>query len=49
MQAGASGICEYFFIGLTNFRLKHKSLLGYTNIFSPNEYDKTDKIMPKYF
>ena len=49
MQARGSRICEYFCIRLTNFRLKHKSLSGYTNIFSPNEYDKTDKIMLKYF
>ena len=39
----------YFCIGLTNFILKGKSLLGYTNLFSPNNHEKNDKIIPKYF
>ena len=30
----------YWIIG---FMLKGKSLLDYTNFFSPNEYDKNDK------
>ena len=25
--------------------LKEKSLLGYTNLFSPNEYDRNNKII----
>ena len=29
--------------------LKGKSLLDYTNLFSPNNYEKNDKIIPKYF
>ena len=29
--------------------LKEKSLLDYTNLFSPNEYEKNDKIILKYF
>ena len=29
--------------------LKGKSLLDYTNLFSPNEYEKNDKIILKYF
>ena len=29
--------------------LKGKSLLGYTNVFSPNDYEKNDKIILKYF
>ena len=29
--------------------LKGKSLLDYTNSFSPNEYEKNDKIILKYF
>ena len=31
------------------FMLKGKSLLVYTNLFSPNEYEKNDKIISKYF
>ena len=45
---------EYFFIKFINFMLKSKSLLEYTNSFSPNKYKKNDKIKifsiePKYF
>ena len=29
--------------------MKGKSLLHYTNLFSPNEYKKNDKIILNYF
>ena len=29
--------------------LKGKSLLDYTNLFSPNDYEKNDRIILKYF
>ena len=29
--------------------LKGKSLLAYTNLFFPNNYEKNDKIIIKYF
>ena len=29
--------------------LKGKSLLDYKNLFSPNKYEKNDKIILKYF
>ena len=29
--------------------LKGKNLLDYTNVFSPNEYEKNDNIKLKYF
>ena len=29
--------------------LRQKSLLDYTNLFSPKEYEKYDKIILKYF
>ena len=32
-----------------DFMLKGVSLLGYTNLFSPNNYTKHDKIILKYF
>ena len=41
-------MCGYFCIGFINFMLKGKSLLDYTNLFSPNYYEKNDKIMLKY-
>ena len=35
--------------GFIDFMLKGKSLLGYTKLFSSNDYEKNDKIMLKYF
>ena len=37
--------CGYFCIRFIDFMLKGKSLLDYTNLFSPNEYEKNDKII----
>ena len=37
-------MCGYFCIGFIDFMLKGKSLLDYTNLFSPNEYEIDDKI-----
>ena len=42
-------MCGYFCIGFINFMLKDKYLLDYANFFSPNDYEKNDKIMLKYF
>ena len=39
----------YLRIGFIDFMLKVKSLLDYTNLFSPNEYETNDKIILKYF
>ena len=39
----------YVCIGFIDFMLKGKSLLHYTNLFSPNDYKKNDKIILKYF
>ena len=36
-----------FCIGFIDFMLKGKSLVGYTNLFSHNGYDKNDKIIQK--
>ena len=47
IQAYDSIIFGYSFIGLINFILKGKSLLLYTNLFSPNDYEKNDKIILK--
>ena len=49
MQAYDSIICGYFCIGFIDFMLKGKSLLKYINLFSPNDYEKNDKIILKYF
>ena len=42
-------MCGCFCIGFIGFMLKDKSLLEYTNLFSPNEYKKNNKIILKYF
>ena len=42
-------MCGYFRIGFTDFTLKGKRLLDYTNLFSPNDCEKNDKIILKYF
>ena len=42
-------MCGYFCIGFIHFMLKSESLLDYTNLFSPKEYVKNDKIKLKYF
>ena len=38
-----------FCIEFIDFMLKGKSLLNYSNLFSPYEYDKNDQIILKYF
>ena len=38
IQAYDSIMCGYFCIGFIDFILKGKSLLDYTNLFSPNDY-----------
>ena len=42
-------MCVYFCIGFIDFMLKGKSLLVYRNLFSPNDYEKNDKRILKYF
>ena len=49
IQAYNSVMCGYVCIGFIDFVLKGKSLLDYTNLFSPNDYEKIDKIILKYF
>ena len=49
IQEYDSIMCGYFCIGFIDFVLKGKSLLAYTNLFSPSDYKKNDKIISKYF
>ena len=49
IQAYDSIMCEYFCIGFIYFMLKGKILLDYTNLFSPNDYEKNSRIILKYF
>ena len=49
IQAHDLIMCRYFCTGLIDFMLEDKILLDYTNLFSPNDYKKNDKIILKYF
>ena len=42
-------MCGYFCTEFTNCILKGQNLLNYTNLFSPNVYEKNDEIMLTYF
>ena len=42
-------MCGYFCIRFIDFMLICKILLDYTNIISPNDYEKNDKLVLKYF
>ena len=44
-----NSMCGYFCIGFIDFMLKGKRFLDYTNLFSPNDFEKNDKIILKYF
>ena len=40
-------MCRYFCIRFIDFMLKRKSLLDNTDVFSPNDSEKNDKIILK--
>ena len=42
-------IRQYFWTDFIDFMLKDKSLVDYTNLFSPHDYEKIEKIIQKYF
>ena len=42
-------MCGFYFIAFVEYMLSGKTLLDYTNSFSPNDYKKNDKIICKYF
>ena len=43
-------MCEYFCIEFIDFMLKgNKSLLDYTNLFFPNEFETNDKVILEHF
>ena len=49
IQAYDSTMCGYFCIGFIYFMLKRKTLTEYTNLFSPNNFEKNDDIILNYF
>ena len=49
IQSYDSRMRRYFYIGFIDFMPKGKTLLYYTNLFSPDEQEKNDKIILTYF
>ena len=49
IQDNESIMCGFYCIAFIEYVPSGKSLLDYTNLFSPNYYKKNDKIMYKYF
>ena len=49
IQAYDSIMCGYFGIEFINYMLKGKTLLDYTNLFSPNDFKKNDQIIKRIF
>ena len=47
-EANDSITCGYFCVGFIDFMLDNKNLLDCTNLFSPKEYEKNNKVMLKY-
>ena len=42
-------MCGFYCIAFIEYMLAGKNLLDYTNLFSPTDYQKNDKIVYKYF
>ena len=42
-------MCGYFCIEFINYMLKGKTSLDYTNLFSPNDFQKNDRVIKRIF
>ena len=49
IQDNESIMCGFYCIAFIEYMLAGKTLLDYTNLFSPNGYNRNDKIIYKYF
>ena len=49
VQANNSVMCGYFCIGFIDFMLAGKTLIDYTNLFSPYDFNKNDQIILSHF
>ena len=49
IQAYDSIMCRYFCIEFINYMLKGKTLLDYTNLLSPNDFKKNDRVIKRIF
>ena len=48
-QATNSIMCDYFCIGFIDFMLADKTLIDYTNLFCPYDFNENDGIILSYF
>ena len=49
LQACDSIMFGYYCIEFINYMLKGKTLLDYTNLFSPNDFKKNDRVIKRIF
>ena len=49
IQVYDSVMCGYFCIEFINYMLKGKTLLDYTNLFSPNDFKNNDQVIKRIF
>ena len=49
IQAYDSIMCGYFCIGFIDVMLARKTLIEFTNLFSPNNFKKNDDVILHYF
>ena len=49
VQENDSVMCGFFCIGFIDFMLEGKTLIDYTNLFSPYDFNKNDSIILSYF
>ena len=49
IQAYDSIMCRYFCTESINYMFKGKTLLDYTNLFSPNDFKKNDQVVKRIF
>ena len=49
IQAYDSIMCRYFCVEFINYMLKGKTLLDYTNLFSPNDFKKNGRVINRIF
>ena len=49
LQAYDSIMCGYYCVEFINYMLKGKTLLDYTNLFSPNDFKNNDKVIKRVF
>ena len=49
IQAYDSIMCGYFCIKFINYMLEGKTLLDYTNLFSPSDFKKNDRFIKRIF